>query len=453
MFMADIEAETGGNVEQPWPKPGHAYYALAIIILGTMLNFFDANVFTMMAQRIKIDFALSDEQLGWLIGPANIIFFLFIGIPLARLVDIYPRKYVLAAGISLIGSLTMIGALAQNFTQVFISRMFVGVGGSAHAPGAYSMISDFFPPARVPRAIGFLQIGFIGGTALGMILGGVLISWVSTHPPILWMGLTLRGWQLILMAVGAPGLLVGVLMLLMKEPPRRGITDPGKSLPFKTVLQEIWARRRVYFPMMLGLALANTEAQGLMSWRVPFVIRTYHWNEAKIGLWSGPAFLVASLVGAFFGTIFVEWLAERYRDANVRAVAILVACAAPFSICGPLMPTGELSLLMLSIGGMMGIASAVPQNSAIQRIIPDAMRGQITAIYLFFFIVSSAFGSWMVGAISTRVLRNDANLWMAMFAVVLVLLPLSAVCFTLALKPYRQEIARLDARTPSPTIH
>src|SRR5215470_11044793 len=147
-----------------------------------MLHFFDAQLFAMMAQRIKIDFQLSDEQLGFLLGPANIIFYVLVGIPLARLVDIYPRKYVLAGGITLIGGITALGGLAQSFVQLFMSRMLIGAGGSAHAPGAYSMLADYFPPLRLPRAIGFLQLGFIGGNALGLFLGGMVITLAASWP-------------------------------------------------------------------------------------------------------------------------------------------------------------------------------------------------------------------------------------------------------------------------------
>src|SRR5450432_605330 len=149
-FTAD-----GAPARQPWPSPAAAYYGLAVIILATMLNFFDAQVFAMMSQRIKVDFHLSDEQLGFLIGPANIIFYVLVGIPMARLVDMYPRKIVLASGIAAIGGITALGGLAQSFRQLFLSRMLVGAGGSAHAPGAYSILADYYPPAKLPRAIGF----------------------------------------------------------------------------------------------------------------------------------------------------------------------------------------------------------------------------------------------------------------------------------------------------------
>src|SRR6202795_1523227 len=180
---------------QPWPARGAAYYALLVVILATLLNFLDAGVFTLMAQRIKIDFHLSDEELGFLIGPANVIFYVLVGIPMARLVDIYPRKVVLACGIAMIGGITALGGLAQSFKQLFSSRMLVGAGGSAHAPGAYSMLSDYFPPAKLPRAIGFLQLGYIGGNALGIFLGGQLVSLAAGWPVSHWMGLTVRGWQ------------------------------------------------------------------------------------------------------------------------------------------------------------------------------------------------------------------------------------------------------------------
>src|SRR6202035_5551133 len=184
-----VEAQPG---RKPWPSRQAAYYALAVIILATMLNFFDAGVFAMMAQRIKIDFHLTDEQLGFLIGPANIVFYVMVGIPMSRLVDIYPRKIVLACGIAAIGGITALGGLAQNFTQLFSSRMLVGAGGSAHAAGAYSMLADLFPPARLPRAIGFLQLGFISGNVLGFYLGGLLLTIVAAWPVTHWMGLTIH---------------------------------------------------------------------------------------------------------------------------------------------------------------------------------------------------------------------------------------------------------------------
>ena len=138
------------NVEQPWPKPSTARIALFIFVLATMMNFLDKGVFGLMVESIKHDFNLTDVQLGILMGPAGIAFYLIVGIPLARLVDIYPRNIILSIGVVITSGLTAVGGLVQTYGQLFASRMFVGMGGSAHAPGTYSMMADFFPPKKLP---------------------------------------------------------------------------------------------------------------------------------------------------------------------------------------------------------------------------------------------------------------------------------------------------------------
>jgi MFS family permease len=430
---------------QSWPARGAAYYGLTVIILATMLNFFDAQVFGIMAQRIKVDFHLTDEQLGFLIGPANIIFYVLVGIPMARLVDIYPRKIVLACGIAAIGGITALGGLAQSFTQLFLSRMLVGAGGSAHAPGSYSMLADYFPPAKVPRAIGFLQLGFIGGNTLGLLVGGQLISLATTWPVMHWMGLDIHGWQWVLMMVGAPGLVISGLLLLAKEPPRRGTAVQGKSLSTKVVLRELRLRRGIYLPMFIGLALSAAQSLGLQAWRAPFLIRTYGWTEAQIGQWMGLVFLVSALIGAVFGTLFVEWLAKRHKDANLRAAAILFAIAGPCEILAPLMPSAALSLVFLGGASVCGLASAVAQNAAIQRITPNELRGQVTAVYLFMFIAFGAMGSQMIGTVTQRVFHSDADLWKSLALTASILMPLAALIISLGIKPYGREVERLEA--------
>jgi len=429
---------------QGWPARSAAYYGLAVIILATGLNFLDAGVFDLMAQRIKNDLQLTDGQLGFLIGTANIIFYVLVGIPLARLVDMYPRKYVLAGGIALTGGITALGGFAQNFTQLFTSRMLVGAGGSAHAPGAYSMLADYFPPQRLPRAIGFLQLGFIGGNTLGFYVGATLLGLVGTWPVGHWMGLTFHGWQWVLMMVGAPGLVIAVLLLFAKEPPRRGSMVQGQVLPVRAVLREIWARRPIYLPLFLGLAFSATQVFGLQRWRTPFLIRTYGWNEMQIGHWMAVMYPVASLVGAFVGTAFVEWLARRRKDAAVLASTICFSLAAPFEILAPLMPSAPLSLLCTGGALACGLASAVPQNAAIQRITPNEMRGQVTAVYLFMFIFFGAIGAQVIGSVNQHVFHSDADLWKSMLLTSAILLPLAAFTISRGIRPYGREVERLE---------
>lgn len=441
-----------------WPSTGSAYWALFVIVLATFVTFFDQVVFGMLAQRIKNDFGLTDSQLGFLAGPASIICYLFVGIPLARLADIFPRKYVLSGGVAVISVITALGGIAQTFTQFVGTRVFLAAGGSAHAPSSYSLLADAFPPARIPRAFALLQFGFIGGTTLGPIVGGMLIAATADWAPSEFAGLRIFGWQWIMIWTGLPGLLVALLFLTVKEPPRLAPTadsvQPPRDASFgRRVLtfsgldaaKAIHAKRQVYYPLFAALALSAIETFGLAFWRVPFMIRTFGWNEAQIGAVMGSAFLVASLLGLFLGGLFVEWLGKRYKDANVRAAAILFSCVTVCAILSPLMPNGYLSLGVMALGGMFGIAGAVPQNAAIQRVAPNAMRGQVTAIYLFMFTFFGAMGSFIIGLVQDFVVGVEAELWKSLVLTASVLLPVATLCMVRAIRPYREEVERLEA--------
>jgi MFS family permease len=413
----------------------------------------------MLAQRIKTDFGLTDSQLGFLAGPASIICYLFVGIPLARLADIFPRKYVLGGGVAVIGVITALGGIAQTFAQFVGSRVFLAAGGSAHAPSAYSLLADAFPPRTLTRAFALLQFGFIGGTTLGPIIGGMLIGMTADWGPSQVAGLHIFGWQWIMIWVGLPGILVALLFLTVKEPPRvapladapqppRDASFGRRILTFTGLdaVKAIHAKRRVYYPLFAGLALSAIETFGLQFWRVPFMIRSFGWTEAQIGAVMGSMFLVASLTGLLLGGIFVEWMAKRYKDANVRSAAILFGCTTVCAISSPLMPNGYLSLGVMALGAMFGIAGAVPQNAAIQRVAPNAMRGQVTAVYLFMFTFFGAMGSFVVGLVQDLVIGVEADLWKALVLTASILLPLATLCMVRAIRPYREEVEALEAQ-------
>jgi MFS family permease len=451
-------AEATPHPAREWPTPPAAYWALFVIVLATFMTFFDQVVFGMLAQRIKVDFGLTDAQLGFLAGPASIICYLFVGIPLARLADIYPRKYVLSGGVAVIGVITALGGIAQNFLQFVVSRVFLAAGGSAHAPAAYSLLADAFPPHKIPRVFALLQFGFIGGVTLGPIVGGLLIAMTGHWAPTEIGGLRILGWQWIMIWIGLPGLLIALLFFTIKEPTRLAPTADAVQAPADAPLgrriltftgldaaRAIHANGKVYYPMFAGLALSAIESFGLQFWRVPFMIRTYGWDEAQIGAVMGSMILVASLLGLVLGSTFVEWLGKRHKDANVRAAAVFFGCTTVCAIASPLMPNGHLSLLVMSLGSMFGIAGAVPQNAAIQRVAPNAMRGQVTAIYLFMFTFFGAMGSFVIGLVQDIVIGVEADLWKTLVLTASTLLPLATFFIYRAIRPYREEVERLEA--------
>src|SRR5215213_10272281 len=219
---SDNVASQAGASTQAWPSERAGFYILFCVVFATFLTFFDQTIFGMLAERIKTTYGISDATLGFILGPANILAFLFFGVPLARLVDIYPRKWVLGISIAVLGTVTALGGLAQNMAQFIMTRVFVGAGTAANGPGSYSILTDAFRPLRIPLVFALLQLGFIGGTSLGVWGGGRLIAWTATWPETSeFVGLTVHNWQWIMVMVGLPGLLACLFYAFAKEPPRR----------------------------------------------------------------------------------------------------------------------------------------------------------------------------------------------------------------------------------------
>jgi MFS family permease len=458
---APVAAPVGEGAAAPervWLSSTSAYWGLFVIVFATFLTFFDMVVFGMLAERIKHDFGLTDSQLGFLAGPAGIICYIFVGIPLARLADIYPRKYVLAAGAAAVGMIISLGGLAQNFGQFIASRVFLSAGGSAHAPAAYSMLADAFPPKKLTRAFALLQFGFIGGMSLGPIIGGTLVvasvGWGATE----FLGLHILGWQWILILLGLPSIFAALLFLSVKEPSRLAPAPDAPHVPTDApfgrkvmtfmgfdALKAINAKPKVYYPLFAGLALSAIESFGMQFWRTPFMMRTYGWNEMEIGAAMSSIVLVSSLIGLVLGGVLVEWLAKKYKDANVRAAAICFTGLTISWIAVPLMPTAWTSLIAMGFAGVFGLAGAVPQNAAIQRVAPNDMRGQVTAFYLFMFTFFGQMGSFVIGRVQDIFIGVDKDLWKALLIVAVTLLPLATFFMWRAIKPYRDEVERLDA--------
>jgi MFS family permease len=456
-MQAAAEGSQAAGKDMPWPSQKAGAWALFAVIFATFITFLDQTAFGLLAEHMKHSFGISDATLGLLLGPVTVVAYVIVGIPLARLVDIYARKYVLGIGIAALGTIMALGGLAQNLGQLIGTRLFVGASSSANGPGSYSILVDYFKPLRIPLVFALLQLGFILGSSLGNIIGGRLIAWTDTlGETINFLGLEIYSWQLVLIIVGAPGILAGLIWMTVKEPPRRSPPEASqlvaKDAPFWRKLISFMGfdailainnRGAVFYPLFAALAMSALESQGLPQFRVPFITRTYGWDVAQIGDVLGTMLLVSMLAGIAVGGAFVTWMGKRYKDANIRCTAIIFTCTTVTTIAMPLMPTGELALGCMALAAFFGLAGAPAQNAAIQRIAPNEMRGQVTAFYLFMFTFFGALGPMVIGFVSTFLFGEV--IWKAILATAMVFLPLATFFMWRGIKPYREEVERLEA--------
>ena len=309
----------------PWPSPGRAWYAVFVFTLVLMINFLDRGIVGLLMPGIKGDLHLSDVQMSYLVGFAFILIYVFVGLPVARWADVGPRRAIVGIGIGLWSLATAFCGIAQNFWQLFACRVATGVGKSCGGPATYSMLSDLFPREKLPRAIAVMSFGFTVGTGLSLIVGGAVLDLIRQMPPFTLPGFgTLKSWQTAFLFVGIPGLIVSALCWTVKEPARRGRALKGarlQSAPIRTIVGYLFANWKVYGPMLLGLAFNTTHAIGTLIWMPTFYARTYGWDPAMVGIFSGLALIFVWPLGSVFGSFLAErWAKQGKDDANLRVV-------------------------------------------------------------------------------------------------------------------------------------
>lgn len=408
----------------------------------------DLGILSLLVQPIKRDLALSDGQVGLLLGFAFATFYLVIGLPMASLVDRYSRRGILAAGIALWSIMTALGGVAQNFVQLFAFRVGVGAGESVNGPATFSMIADLFPRERMPRAIAVMNIGSYAGLGLSLVLGAVVIHALTlmTMPVLPLIGQP-RPWQMVFVIIGLPGLLLAMWMMILPEPARRGKPiQRGDSVSYLGVFRFLGANWRIFLPMFLAVMLSGIESGGTQMWRPAFYERSYGWLPQQSGLAVGLSQLIAAPLGLFAGIWFVERVARTRNDANLRVCALAWVIATPAMIASPLMPTPQGSVIVGAIATFFSAVGAPTQNAAMQSVTPNALRGKLTALYLLAYtLAAQGIGPSFIAAITEHVVGNEGDLCFALAGSAALMMPLAGIAMALGMGPYGREIARLKA--------
>lgn len=436
------EQEAPAASAEAYPPPREAWYCVSILALAVMVNFLDRGILNLLIEPIKADLGLSDTQISLIVGAAFTIFYAIFGWPVAVMVDRFSRKRMMAVGIAIFGVMTTLSGLASNFWHLFLARVGIGVGETTSGPSAYSLLSDYFPPEKLPRAIAVMNLGFVAGVGFSMIIGGAIISFVGTSGGYdLPFGLHLRGWQVVLITVGIPGLLVSALMLTVKEPKRRGIVDK-KSRPLGEVFGFVGHHWKVYVPLFAGLALRSVQMFGLQTWGAPFYARTYGWSGVQYAYVAGVSLMIAMPIGLFLGS----WLAERWwknkiYDANIRVTVISTAVAVPLAMAQPLMPSPWLAAFVGFFAALASGMAAPVENAALQSVTPNHLRGQVTFMFLFIMNVIGMMMGPLVVSTFTDVVFSEENIRYSLFLTATLMGPPAIFIFWAGMKPYGRAMA------------
>ncbi|MGI9343125.1 MAG: spinster family MFS transporter, partial [Gammaproteobacteria bacterium] len=300
------------------------------------------------------------------------LFYTALGIPIAMLADRANRTWIMTIALTVWSAMTAVCGLAQNFWQIFLARLGVGVGEAGGVAPAYSLISDYFPSHQRARALSVYSFGIPIGSALGIVFGGIIASKID--------------WRFAFFAVGFAGILIAPIFKLSVMEPVRGQFDPSYAKASPASLREIVSKlshKPSFWLISLGAACSSMMGYGLFFWLPSFFVRSYGLSLLDASLFFGAILLIGGLSGTWLGGS----LADRFGADNRRAYVVIPAIAfiatVPLYIMAVLSPNLVVVFFAMLIPNALGLAWLGPVLSAIQHVVPPNMRATASAIFLF----------------------------------------------------------------------
>ena len=170
--------DLAGNPEESREETGpysvlYTRYVLGMVLVTMIFNNIDRTILSILVRPVKVEFQLTDTQMGWLLGPAFALVYTLLSLPLGRYADTTGvRRTIVAVSLLLWSGFTTGTAFVTSYAQLFAMRMGVGIGESGGTAPSVSMLADYLPPSRRARGVSVISIGAVTGMGLGMILGG-----------------------------------------------------------------------------------------------------------------------------------------------------------------------------------------------------------------------------------------------------------------------------------------
>lgn len=377
-------------MKKPLYTKGYTQYVLGMLVIVYVFNFIDRQILAILAPSIKEDLGLSDTQIGALSGVAFGIFYATLGIPIARLADKYSRVNIISICLAIWSLMTALSGFAQNFLQLLIARIGVGIGEAGGSPPSHSLLADYFAPEKRATALGIYALGIPIGILFGNLAGG----WINEF----------FGWRNAFFLVGIPGIILAiVLKMSVKEPPRgysEGKPPEMNQVPFKDVVKTMWGFKSFRF-IALGAGTQAFVGYGSIAWMPSFLVRTHDMSTGEVGTALG---LIIGLFGGA-GTLLSGFIGDKLGAKDPRWYMLVPAYAFLIAV-----PTGAvvflveglwIALIVYMLPVFLVNLYTGPTFAMTQSLAPLAMRAAASALLLFIInIIGLVFGPTAVGIIS-----------------------------------------------------
>lgn len=371
----------------------YSHYVLFILTLTYTCSYLDRYVLSVLIEPIKADLNISDTQLGLLGGFAFALLYTIAGIPIARWADRGNRRSIIALGAAAWSIMTVSCGLVKTFPQFLLARVGVGLGEAACTPPAHSLIADYFPVKKRATALSFYSMGIPLGVMLGFLCGG----WIAHY----------FNWRVAFIVVGAPGLLLAlVVRFTIAEPKRGGFdekdteanTDEAKNTYSLKQAIRFMVGNRALMLIQLGGAFYAFAGYGLSFWIAPFFSRVHGMPLQQLASGLAVAAFFGGVSGAYCAGRFADFFGRRGLHWYLITITLALLVGLPFTVLMIVVDSPMLALLLFGVQQFTFACYSGPVFATMQFLVPAKMRALVVAIHLFILnLVGLGLGPLVIG--------------------------------------------------------
>jgi MFS transporter, Spinster family, sphingosine-1-phosphate transporter len=367
---------------------------LVLLFLANLLNFFDRVIPAVVAEPIKVEFGLSDTQVGLLASIFTIVYAIS-GIPLGRAADTKSRRAIMGWGLGVWSALTAVSGLAWSYGSLMLIRMGVGVGEASYAPAANAVIADLYPPHKRSRAVGTFMLGLPLGLTLAFFTVGSIVE-------------TFESWRAPFFIAAVPGVVLAFMLGRIKEP-QRGASEPGvvvakPKIPFADAMRAI-LRIRTMWLLTLAFCVYQIPSYIVNSFAVPLLMRYFGFDLSGAAVGTGVIVGITGLIGLTVGGRFTDLASRKSPRHRVLLGAAMLAIATPITAFAFTIGRGSSMafILTLSSGWLLTYLFYTAVYPAVADVIEPRLRATAVAImFAIGYLLGGAGGPVIAGALSDR---------------------------------------------------
>ena len=389
--MASVSEAGDTQVVTKTKWSSYQIYIIFLLMIVYMINFIDRQIIAILSPLIKADLQLTNTELGLLKGLAFAVIYAVASLPIAWLADRKNRVSIISVSIAFWSGMTALCGMAQNFTQLIIARVGVGIGEAGCSPPAHSLISDYFPKESRSSALGIYSLGIPFGTLFGVLFGG----WIASN----------FGWRWAFMLVGLPGILVALIVKLTIKEPIRGVLDQdGKTnvepQPFQVSMSELF-KVKSFVIHCISATMGSFAAFGIALWIVDFLNVVHELPVSEIFKPLSFVMGIGGGIGTLCGGYVTDYFGRKDKSAYFFVPAIVQILSVPLYIGALWIGSPWLSLGIFFFVFMLQNSVAGPYYGLVQLLAPIHLRAFAAAIFFFLLsIIGLALGPLYVGVLA-----------------------------------------------------